>query len=99
MIHFYRSVSIAPGKLGSAMTLAKEFASYLRENHGSELTVAMPIGGNPNRIGWSTTYENLGAYEAAWAKIMADQNYLEMVRKGSENFIAGSVRDQLWRTL
>jgi hypothetical protein len=28
-MRFYRTASIAPGKLGSAMTIAKEFATYL----------------------------------------------------------------------
>ena len=99
MIHFYRAAAIAPGKLASAVGFAKEIAAYLKDKHGVTVEVAMPIGGNPNRIGWASTYESLGAYEGAMSKMLADTSYMELVRKGSENFIGGSVRDQLWRSV
>jgi hypothetical protein len=31
--------------------------------------------------------------------MMADKDYMGMVAKGSENFLAGSVHDTLWRTV
>ena len=99
MIHFYRVAAIGPGKVMSAMAFAKEISVFLKEKHGLDVTVAMPVGGNPNRVGWATTYENLGALEAATAKMMMDPSYTELVRKGAENFIAGSVRDEIWRSV
>jgi len=97
MIHFYRSAAIAQGKLANAMGFAKEISSYLKEKHGLDVEVSMPIGGNPNRIAWTAAYPNLAAYEAASLKLMADSNYMEMARKGAENFVSGSLKDQLWR--
>lgn len=99
MIHFYRAAAIAPGKLASALGFAKEISAYLKDKHGVTVEVAMPIGGNPNRIGWASTYENLAAYEGAMTKMLSDANYMELVRKGTDNFIGGSVRDQLWRSV
>lgn len=99
MIHFYRGAAIAPGKIASALGFAKEISAYLKAKHGLNVEVSMPIGGNPNRIGWATTYDSLGAMESAMAKMMADSSYMEIVRKGAENFIAGSVRDQIWRSV
>jgi hypothetical protein len=97
MISTYRSAVILPGKFASAVTFAKQIAAYVKDAIGVDVGVAMPYGGNPMRIGWSSRYENLGAYEAAMAKLLADPKYMEMTAKGSENFIAGSVHDEIWR--
>jgi hypothetical protein len=59
----------------------------------------MPIAGNPSRIGWSAQYENLTALETAQASFVTDSKYMEMVAKSSDNFIAGSVHDEIWRIL
>jgi hypothetical protein len=59
----------------------------------------VPIGGIPNRIGWASRYDNLAALEATLNKLMADPKYMELVAKGAENFIAGSVHDEIWRTI
>ena len=99
MIHFYRSAAIAQGKFASALGFAKEISSYLKERHGLDAEVSVPIGGNPNRIAWAAAYPDLAAYEAAMMKLMADANYMEMTRKGAENFLPGSIRDQLWRAI
>ncbi len=29
-------------------------------------------------------------------KLMGDQDYMNMVREGSDNFIEGSLNDQMW---
>jgi hypothetical protein len=99
MIHFYRAGAVAPGKLASALGFAKEISSYLKEKHGVAVTVAMPVGGNPNRIGWSTTYDSLGALETAMTRMMGDAAYMDILRKGADNFIAGSIRDEIWRSV
>ena len=99
MIHFYRAAAIGPGKVMSAMAFAKDVSAYLKEKHGLDVRVAAPIGGNPNRVGWATTYESLGALETAMGKMMMDPSYMELVRNGAENFIAGSVRDEIWRSV
>jgi hypothetical protein len=99
MIAFYRNVSIAAGKVGSAVAFAKQIAQYVKDKHGLELSIAMPVAGNPNRIGWAARYESLGAFETTMNAVNADPGYLELVAKGSENFIAGTVHDEIWRTL
>jgi hypothetical protein len=99
MITLYRSASIAQGKTGSTLVFAKEIAAYIKDKTGTDVQVAIPIGGNPNRIGWSGRYENLGALETMQMKLMADPKYMELVAKGADNFIAGSVHDEIWRSL
>lgn len=99
MIAFYRNVSIAPGKVGSAVAFAKQIAAYVKDKHGLDLSIAMPVAGNPSRIGWAARYENLAAFDAKMTAITADPHYQELAVKGSDNFIAGTVHDELWRTL
>jgi alcohol dehydrogenase class IV len=99
MIAFYRNAAIATGKLGSAIAFAHQIAAYVKDKHGVELSIAMPVAGNPNRIGWAARYENLAAFEAKMTAITSDPRYQELAAKGSENFIAGTIHDELWRTL
>ena len=99
MIAFYRTAAIAPGKLASTMAFAKEVAAYITSKTGSEVAVAMPIGGNPNRVGWSTRHESLADFDAMMTSLMTDPVYVEMLAKAADNFIPGSVRDEIWRTV
>ena len=99
MVTLYRSVSIAPGKTVSALTYAREMAAWVSQKTGVDVHVAMPIGGNPNRVGFSAQYENLGALEAAQLKIAADPTYMELAAKGADNFMAGTMHDEIWRTI
>lgn len=99
MITLHRSASILPGKLTNAVAFAKEVAAHAKSVTGVEVSVGMPVGGNPMRIGWAARYDSLGAYEAAMGKLMADPKYLDMVAKAGESFMAGSTHDEIWRTI
>ena len=99
MIAFYRSASIAPGRIRESMVFAQEIAGYIKELTDTDVTVAVPVGGNPNRVGWAAQYENLAGLETMMGKLMADEKYLELVADGSTNFIAGSVHDEIWSTM
>lgn len=99
MIGLYRTAAIASGKNASAMAFAAQIASYIKEKTSVEVRVAIPIGGNPNRVAWSVLYENLGAMEKHMGALLGDSKYIEMIAKGSDNFIAGSVHDEIWRAL
>ena len=97
MIAFSRTAGIAPGKTASAIGFAHEIAAYMKSSYGVDLEVLLPIGGNPQRIAWSTRYKDLAAMEAVSAKLLADTKYLAITGKGSENFMPGSMRDSIWR--
>ena len=99
MIRFVRTASIASGKFGDAIAFAKQISEFLKRQHGLNLEVMIPVGGNPQRIAWRAEYEGLAALDAMQTKILADREYLELVAKGSSNFIAGSFNDEIWRTI
>jgi len=99
MIHYVRTCSIAPGKLGDALAFAKEISEYLHRNYDVKVEIALPVGGNPHRIGWRSVHANLTALETFQTSVLADPKYIEIVSKGGNNFIAGSLHDEIWRTL
>ena len=99
MITFYRSASIAPGKNSSSFAFAQEIVRYIKEKTGTTVKVAVPVGGNPNRIAWSVQYENLGELEVQLSTLMGDAKYMDLVAKSADNFIAGSIHDEIWRSL
>ncbi|MGA2707720.1 MAG: hypothetical protein ACLQJ0_19695 [Steroidobacteraceae bacterium] len=99
MVYFSRTASIAPGKASEAIAFGHLIAKYIKETYGTILEVLVPIGGDPNRISWHTRYDSLADWEAVTANLMTDKLYVEMVAKQSNTFLAGSVRDDLWRTV
>ena len=99
MISFYRSGMVAPGKMPQAIEFAKKISAFVKKSTGVDLTVGTPVGGNPNRIGWSASYEGLGAMEAAMSKLTSDPKYWDLINKNAELFVAGSIRDEIWRVL
>jgi hypothetical protein len=99
MISWYRVAAIAPGKMVSAVGFAHEIAAFVKGKTGVEVRVAMPLGGNPNRIGWSSQHESLASFEIGMSNLIADSKYMEIVAKAADYFIAGSVHDEMWRIL
>lgn len=99
MIHFTRTACIAPGKLGAAIAFAKEVSEYVQGKYQRKLEVSMPVGGNPHRLAWRTSYPSLEALEQFTAATMADPQYLAILHKGGDLFVAGTLNDELWRVL
>jgi hypothetical protein len=99
MIHFVRTVSIAPGKMTDAMAFAKKLASYLAKKPGIKVEVSVPMAGNPNRIGWHSMHQDLGEFESVMSKLGSDAEYAKLVRSGAGLIIPGSTNDALWRTI
>jgi hypothetical protein len=99
MIAFNRIAAIAPGKTSSAIEFAHEIAAYMKEAYKLELEVLLPIGGNPQRVAWTTRYPDLAALDAVSSKLLADKHYWKIVGKGTDNFLAGSMRDSIWRVV
>lgn len=58
-----------------------------------------PIGSNPQRIAWSARYKDIATLEDVNTKTLADKQYGALVGKGSEDFVAGWMRDSIWQTV
>jgi hypothetical protein len=99
MITFVRTVSIAPGKLAEIMDFSQKVVKHVKDKHGLPIQLIMPIGGNPNRIAYVTTYPSLAEFEAASTKLTTDADYQKLVAANAANVIPGSVHDEIWRSL
>lgn len=99
MIAFVRVAGVKPGKVGAAMAFAREIAKYIKTNHQIDLEVLRPVGGNPQRVAWSTRYADMAALGAFQDKLMADAKYWELVNGAADCFIAGSMYDSIWQTV
>ena len=85
MIAFVRVASVKPGKQVAAMTFAKEISAFLKSSYHLDVEVLRPVGGNPQRIAWSTRHADMAAMET-------------FTNGASECFIAGALRDEIWQT-
>jgi len=99
MITIVRSASIAPGKTEGAHAFARNITKHIEKKYGRKLQVVTPIGGNPNRIAWLGTYEDVAEWEDFTSKALADRRYMKLVAENGPNFIPGSVHDEIWRSV
>jgi hypothetical protein len=99
MITFIRTISIAPGKTRKAMAFGHDIARYIKEKHGTTIEVLMPMGGNPSRIAWFARFDGLAQLETLTGKLLAEGQYMELVEKNADTFLAGSLHDEIWRAI
>ena len=99
MFTFVRTGSHAPGKTHEAMTFAHQVAKMVEAKVGIKNTIMVPIGGNPGRISWVSSYDNLAAFEAASLKLLADADYMKLTESSMPYFMPGSWHDELWYTM
>jgi len=100
MIAFVRVVGVKPGKTGTAMAFAREMSGYLKSKYQRDVEVLRPMGGNPQRVAWSSRYASMAEAEAFNNQLMADAKYWEMVNGvAAECFVAGTMHDSFWQTV
>lgn len=99
MIAFVRTANINPGRQASAMEFAKAITAHIKQHYDQQLEVLLPVGGNPQRIAWSTRYKDMAAMEVIRDKLAADMAYWALLEKHSADFQAGSMHDAIWKTL
>jgi len=99
MIVFVRTAGIATGKNASMVAFSKEIVGYIKEAYKLDVEVLLPIGGNPQRIGWTTRHKDLAEYDAINLRLIGDQRYWEIVNRYVDSFEPGSAHDEIWRTV
>lgn len=99
MISFTRTAGVAAGKTAGAIGFAHEVSAHFKKHYDVDMEVLMPVGGNPSRITWAARYPDMATMEAVRAKSLADRAYMALVAKGTDLFVAGSLRDAIWVTV
>jgi hypothetical protein len=99
MITFVRTRSIASGKAVEAMAYAQEITKLVKDKFGVKINVSMPIGGNPDRMAFVSSYASLAELEAQATKLIADADYQKLVAANAPTFLPGATHDELWMSL
>jgi hypothetical protein len=99
MIHFTRTTSIAPGKVADALAFAGEMTEYLSSTYAQKMQLMLPVGGNPHRLCFYTSYDSLADMEKFQSRTMGDPKYLSILGKSAGIFIPGSAHDDIWKSL
>jgi hypothetical protein len=99
MITFVRTAAIAPGKLPDAMAFNQQVIKLAKDKFGLDVHASTPIGGNPSRMAWTTSYPTLADFDAMSIKLNTDADYQKLIAANVANFVPGSLHDELWRSV
>ena len=104
MIHYRKTVQIAPGRQADAVARAHEWVAIFKEAAGVDLLVSVVTTGTLGRLCYSSDYESMAAREAAEAKSDADPRMIarmkensQMSRDGTHPMVPGTWHDEYWR--
>ena len=104
MIHFRKTVQIAPGRQADAVARAHEWVAIFKEAAGVDLRVSVVTTGTLGRLCFSADHESMGAKEAVDAKgfgspkgqaLSAKQKQEE--HHGTSSWVPGTFHDEYWR--
>ena len=104
MIHFRRSVQIAPGRQADAVARAHASAAIFKQAAGVTVRVSVVTTGNLGRLCFSSDYESMGAREAAVAKSNAHPDWIAHIAKQDQEerdrtcpYVPNTWHDEFWR--
>ena len=103
MIHYRKTIDIAPGRQGEAIARAHEWAA-LAKDHGITIRVSVVTTGTLGRLCMSADFESMGAREAAFAKADAHPDWIALwakvhqeYRDGTAPFVPNTAHEETWR--
>lgn len=100
MIIFHRQAVLAPGKLLEGVEFAGKIAAHVNSlTPDAEVRASMGVGGTVGTLHWTGHYPDMGEMERSMDAYMADAAYLQMITQAGELFVAGSVKDEILKTL
>jgi hypothetical protein len=99
MVYYARTATVAQGKLASALSFAREIVELIKNKVGTDVKIGMPVGGQAGRIAWFVDFKDLAELDQFQTKLFQDPDYLAMVTKAGDNFLAGSLHDEIWRIM
>jgi hypothetical protein len=99
MITFVRTRSIAPGKAAEAMAFSQQVTKLIKDKFGVQLGASVPIGGNPDRIAFVSSYPGLAELESQATRLVADVDYQKLIAANAQTFLPGSTHDELWMSV
>ncbi len=99
MISWFRTYQSKIGKMPELIALSEEAAKYLESTHGLKVEIYTQLGGDPLKIGLLGRYDDLGAVDKLNQKIANDSGWAQLMSRGEELAVEGSVQDEWWQQL
>ena len=104
MIHFRKTLQIAPGRQADAVARAHEWVAIYKQATGVDVRVSVVTTGTLGRLCLSADYESLGACEATDAKVLGSPKGLALMAKhgqedrdGTFPVVPNTQHDEYWR--
>ena len=104
MIHWRRTIQIAPRRQADAIASAHEQSDPVKVISGAGQRVWVVISGTLGRLCISHAFESMAALEASVAKVDADPRWIAMrsrihqqQREGVAVFVPNTHHDEFWR--
>ena len=104
MIHFRRTLQIAPGRQADAVARIHEWFAIYKKATGIQGHVSVVTTGTLGRLCVSADFESMGAREAADAKAGAHPDSIALGAKseqedrdGTSAFVPNAAHDEIWR--
>ena len=104
MIHFRRTIQIAPGRQADAVARGHEWVAIHIKATGVDVRVSVVTTGTLGRLCWSADFESMGAHEVIGAKAEAHPDWIALtakqrqeVRDGTGVFVPNTGHDEYWR--
>ncbi len=82
--------------LPDAISRVNTVLGLINENHGSQFSAGIAIGGDAQVIAITGAFESLGDYETLRAAVLADQEVQTAIQAGADLF-DNTVEDTLWK--
>jgi hypothetical protein len=98
MITSVRTVKTIPGKFPGAVEWAKDIATIVKRVAGVDLTVGTSFGGVVGEIAWISTAKNMTEVEETLAKVVADHDYQNALKKAEHLVVPGSGQQHYWKS-
>ena len=104
MIHWRRTIQIAPGRQADAVARAHEWAAIHKKATGIDLRVSVVTTGTLGKLCFSVDHESMGASEAAGANVNAHPDRIALYAKetqehrdGTHPFVPNTAHQETWR--
>ena len=104
MIHYRRTLQIAPGRQADAVARAHEAVEIYKKASGVTIRVSVFTTGTLGRLCYSVDWESMGAREASDAKWLAhpdrialDAKQSQESRDGTAPLVPNTAHVEIWR--
>jgi hypothetical protein len=99
MIRWTRSARIVPAKFMEAIQWSKEVAEFISKKYDVQATVYIDSFGEYGTIRWFNDHADMATMEKFGKKFLADPEYWQIISRGPDLLVSGSIVDTVMRSI